>query len=137
MENLFVTYNLSLTLKELGFDEPCWAWYHIADQDIRYCYSDQRSPIKNSEEEWYAKNENREIEIICIPTYSQAFRWFRDKNYEVYYSKKEDGTITFRVEYGHWDFISDESFLDYEKAESVCLKKLIEINIIQNQSRQK
>lgn len=119
MHKEFVPYEQALALKELGFNEPCFA---CVDEDGIYLKGDIRF---NSTKQSYA------------PLYQQAFRWFRDKNYEVYYSKKEDGTITFRIEYGYWNFISDESFLDYEKAESVCLKKLIEINIIQNQSRQK
>ena len=69
MNKEFVTYEHALALKELGFDEPCWAWWHIEDCDTRFCYSEQRSPIINS----------RETEIIGLPTFSQAFRWFREK----------------------------------------------------------
>lgn len=112
MNKLFVPYKKSLELKELGFDEPCirgWdknrkIWYH-PDSDI----------------------------VTDNPTYSQAFRWFRNKyklpshiatywqhdwnNYSYQYYFVQD-----KVE---WNNI--EHYKTYEEAELACLRKLIDI----------
>lgn len=69
MNKEFIPYEQALVLKELGFDEPCWAWWHIEDCDTRFCYSDQRSPIINS----------RETEVVGLPLYQQAFRWLHEQ----------------------------------------------------------
>ena len=120
MNKEFVPYEQALALKELGFDEPCWAWWHIEDCDTRFCYSEQRSPIINS----------RETEIVGLPTFSQAFRWFREKY------KINSGIIP-HYDYFYFiikDFGSGEEYysddhieLTYEEAELACLDKLIEI----------
>ena len=134
MEKDFVTYEQALALKELGFDEPCWAWWHIEDCDTRFCYSEQRSPIINS----------RETEIVGLPTFSQAFRWFREKHnlyseinldsYKEPYSLKVtikhlDDTNTFvdKEYYPYSNGIGDIDNKKYEEAELACLDKLIEI----------
>ena len=129
MEKEFVTYEQALALKELGFDEPCWAWWHIEDCDTRFCYSEQRSPIINS----------RETEIVGLPTFSQAFRWFREKDY---YSEirvgctQIDGGIGYEwwvwkpngIEEWSIQIPGEEwSYETYEEAEQACLDKLIEI----------
>ncbi len=72
-ESLFVPYELGIILKGKGFDEPCWAWWHIEDCDTRFCYSEQRSPIINS----------RETEIVGLPLYQQVVDWF-SKNHKIH-----------------------------------------------------
>ncbi len=127
MNKEFVTYEQALALKELGFDEPCWAWWHIEDCDTRFCYSEQRSPIINS----------RETEVVGLPTYSQAFRWFREKH-NLFSEIQMDRTtepkfcfVIFKYEhFGNYEKVAvDEWYLyrTYEEAEQVCLTKLIEI----------
>ena len=129
MTKEFIPYQQALQLKELGFDEPCWAWWHIEDCDTRFCYSEQRSPIINS----------RETEIVGLPTYSQVFRWFREKDY---YSEirvgctQIDGGIGYEwwvwkpngIEEWSIQMPGEEwSYETYEEAEQACLDKLIEI----------
>ena len=126
MTKEFIPYQQGLQLKELGFDEPCWAWWHIEDCDIRFCYSDQRSPIINS----------RETEIVGLPTYSQAFRWFREKcDLYVDLFVDDDKTFGFMISY----FLDKDYFYErvdkpiqrkyttYEEAEQACLEQLIQI----------
>jgi hypothetical protein len=67
MNKEFAPYEPSLNLKELGFNEPCFAWY-----DGRYPSSINQDYCKNSEE-WLNT-------IHCAtPTFSQAFRWLYQK----------------------------------------------------------
>jgi hypothetical protein len=121
MEKEFIPYTLAVKLKELGFDEPCFAWY-----DGRYPSSINQDYCKNSEE-WLNT-------IHCAtPTFSQAFRWLRHKhNCVCEIIRKEDGNHS---EFIGWVYIDGRkidvvSYWDsksYEEAELACLIKLIEI----------
>lgn len=76
MENEFVSYNESLILKELGFDEPCFGFYLNGkvrlDGKIEHCLSQERV--------CYIYNAN-----CLVPTFSQAFDWF-EKKYGLYHA---------------------------------------------------
>ena len=115
MESLFCPYKQSLALKELRFEEPCmrgWdkngkIWYH-PDSDI----------------------------VLDNPTFSQAFRFFREKyglHYIICKNIQMDG-------YGYREVIlipymeenENTIFKTYEEAEVECLVKLIEIAKGQN-----
>ena len=110
MEKEFVPYEQALALKELGFDETCmrgWykdggIWYH-PDSDI----------------------------ILDNPTFSQAFRWFREKyglQAEILWRGDMECFCykTGKFKYGSHDFSKDD-YKTYEEAELECLKKLISI----------
>ena len=126
----FVPHQESLELKELGFDEPCLAWY-AETKEIQISPESYKTftskPCNNSN---IIKLFN--VDCITAPTYSQAFRWFREK-YGLYFSiqyfqydewclqittKKED------IVFNHK---SIDGFKTYEEAELACLRKLIEI----------
>ena len=115
MESLFCPYKQSLALKELRFEEPCmrgWdkngkIWYH-PDSDI----------------------------VLDNPTFSQAFRFFREKyglHYIICKNIQMDG-------YGYREVTlipymeenENTIFKTYEEAEVECLVKLIEIAKEQN-----
>jgi hypothetical protein len=111
MDKEFVAYQPSLELKELGFDEPCFGYYH---------------PIHN---ELFLSTMYRSYYPNNAPLYQQAFRWFREKQFMMSY-------IYYDVEYkfcfciGYNDKI--KGFKTYEEAELACLNKLIEIVKTQN-----
>ena len=66
----FTLYPEALELKQLGFDEPCFTYYKNNQ------LSHVLELVKNSEIE----NVNNEPDdYISAPTYSQVFRWFREK----------------------------------------------------------
>ena len=115
MESLFCPYKQSLALKELRFEEPCmrgWdkngkIWYH-PDSDI----------------------------VLDNPTFSQAFRFFREKyglHYIICKNIQMDG-------YGYREVIlipymeenKNTIFKTYEEAELACIVKLIDIAKEQN-----
>ena len=111
MEKEFVPYQPSLDMKELGFDEPCFGYY--GKNNVFMFFVDVTSCITNSEFELYP----------TAPTFSQAFRWFRE-NYGVHmYPTKYDETKWW-IAWGTW---TSEVFNSFEEAELECLKKLIEI----------
>jgi hypothetical protein len=116
MEKEFIPYEQALDLKELGFDEPCFGYRdgvgHLMIKSMPHS-------------------------AISAPTFSQSFRWFREKhnilatiysNASGYLFEWHDsigGTHRGWSEYegpnegGVWD--------TYEEAELACLNKLIEI----------
>ena len=118
MEKEFVPYDESLALKELGFDKPCMrGWY------------------KNLEI-WYHPNSDI---ILDNPTFSQAFRWFKEK-YKLMscITPCSDGEYIFTLyDLNKCDlevFVEDieiteseDSYEFFEDAELEGLKKLIEI----------
>ncbi len=102
MEKEFIPYEQALALKELGFDEPCFATIDQTD----YLHINGTKELPRGAMMY---------DTIDCATFSQAFRWFREP---------KNGS------YNHLDFmyeyLKDDS-ISYEKAELECLKKLIEI----------
>jgi hypothetical protein len=121
----FLEYPEALALKELGFDEPCLAWYgpngrFLADITIGYEKTD-----------WLYNQQDMDNPRECIaPTLSQAFRWFREKynlfgqvnirTYYIYEISNDGIGIKMVSQY-------DKLLNTYEEAELACLQKLIEI----------
>lgn len=127
MEKEFIPYEQALALKELGFDEECFSYvkhlgYDSSKEKVRVLSEVSRSQI-----------EDMGLPLLKIPTFSQAFRWFREKyNGVCEITRKEDGNHS---EFSGWIFIDNKriniiSYWDsktYEEVELECLKKLIEI----------
>ncbi len=127
MKNEFIPYEQALALKELGFDEPSFKAYDSKGV-LQKCTSDY----------WDINSLNIINEAttsnlkVLAPTFSQAFRWFREKYSLISYihplallqdTKKWCYEITnFK---SSWDEDSDLHTL--EEAEQACLIKLIEI----------
>ena len=125
LKKLFVPYEPSLDLKELGFNEPCLAKYckyNLTDkielfpqsQDFFKGYFNQ---CTNSEYKKEAK--------VAAPLYQQAFRWFREKY--GYLSNIHDFNGNFKATLsGNCNWLGSWT-KTYEEAELACLIKLIEI----------
>lgn len=115
----FILYPEALELKQLGFDEPSFAWYHLGDtllSDITIGYE--------KTDFLYTQDDMEETQCTA-PTYSQAFRWFREKydcHHTIQHNKKYVG-----IAYSSVVNFSIDEFNTYEEAELECLKKLIEI----------
>jgi hypothetical protein len=115
----FVPYELALELKQLGFDEPCLGFYRI--------FSDGDTEL--------LVNSNSNMRHLEAPTYSQAFRWFREKHNLRCQINYIGGLINETTWWdisiiGHYNMDPKEwemKYQPYEEAELECLKKLIEI----------
>lgn len=109
IEKEFIPYQEALALKELGFDEPCLG--NFADDENHTLFTNGNRPGKTN-----------------APTYSQAFRFFREK-YGLIGWVEGKRFYKFCIE----SFIPTDDQLNlspfptYEVAELACLKKLIEI----------
>ena len=111
MEKEFIPSDLTLRLKTLGFNEPCFGYRDGADRimikEMPHCFT-------------------------SAPTFSQAFRWFREKyGYYCDLFVDDDKTFGFLISYfieiGRADKPIQRKYTTYEDAESACLDKLIEI----------
>jgi len=114
MQLEFIPYEQALELKQLGFDEPCFGFYTEEYKNLIKTFCEY--PI------------NLPTKPFLAPTYSQAFRWFREK-YNLKFHIREDNWNNWCSVY---ILISDEhervgDYLTYEEAELECLNKLIEI----------
>jgi hypothetical protein len=120
----FVPYELALELKQLGFDEPCFGVYATKDGYVRKSAYDENGDA---------------------PTYSQAFRFFREK-YDLDYSLLPESSSGHRLSTRTFNIVIykyhmnmnvqseivriDGKIVRYnkrEEAELACLKKLIAI----------
>ena len=116
----FIPHKEALALKELGFDEPCFRFQNNISHIVE-------------EKGWL--NWNEVEQFVSLPTFSQAFRWFREK-----YNMPSKIEATFEHEtpnqYHYFyqivtdDFVTGDGVMlnwTYEEAELACLRKLIEI----------
>lgn len=131
LQKEFLPYDLSLRLKALGFDEPCI--YYVDKNNNSYIYNFQTHPDEFIE--WCGVN------VIPTPTFSQCFRWFREKYnlfgkfYIINFGADEYSFNIYDLyeeKYKYENFIGagasyTGTFDTYEEAELACLEKLIEI----------
>jgi len=112
MNKEFLPYNESLELKELGFDEPCFGYYSEGEL------------ILNSH-----TNNHMQRFRYSAPTFSQAFRWFREKYGLFYDNLNYIGNVWKFSTYSakEEDYFQSAEYKTYEEAELACLNKLIEI----------
>lgn len=152
MTQEFIPYEQALELKDLGFDEPCLANYYVfGDGVLRNGRYGQTKPTLfiNGED---VEEKCEELKMfayhdISVPTYSQAFRLFREKyglhsclklNYDIldsyilYINSKEINRFTIKNK--KWESVKKtesfkksksykEAFTTYEEAELACLKQ--------------
>ena len=129
----FIPYDQALALKELGFDEPCLAFYYplvdgVSQKFIRALLAIDETDIS----EFFQKQSTH----TKAPLYQQAFRWFREKH-ELSY-QISNGTACWVLYLGnvpqyvpHIEEIKGPNkfggFDTYEEAEQACLVRLIKI----------
>lgn len=133
MKKEFIPYTEALALKELGFDELCFACWKDKQNhkynEVRFQLYFKYKLLSNK-----ALVGVTTLNLICTsPTFSQAFRWFRekyklDKTIDNWIEQPMNGEIWGKA---YQYFINGEAyhhyFKTYEEAELECLKKLIEI----------
>jgi hypothetical protein len=124
IEKEFVPYEEALELNPLGFDEPCFGNYvKLTETQNTFFMNDVVSEIDR-------ETPLHESLITKAPTFSQSFRFFREK-YKLVFNFISYSIVKPR-EY-HWSITwNDEAKASgivktYEEAEQACLDKLIEI----------
>lgn len=149
MNELFCTYEQSIKLKELGFDEPCFAKYSLGLEKDNFTqlqfhidYNQSYSighfiPIEDNFMAITKKNSDYG-HAPCAPLKHQVLNWFRTK-YQIY----PEITLHNKENTQSWIFIihiigfheipyhqknsTDPYYKTYEEAEHNCINKLIEL----------
>ena len=112
---------ISISLRKLGFDEPCVAYYDGENLLIERCFFNELN--LNS---IFKKRENISFRVSA-PNLGQAFRFFRKLGwyYEIY--KLEDTWEYFIQDSSHsW---IEEGFDDDDECEINCLKRLVDLEM--------
>jgi hypothetical protein len=132
LEKDFVPYEEALALKELGFDEPC-----------NTCYDKLEMVASYGASAFDYKNYNTSGYMVSRPTFSQAFRWFREQYWytalilcdsfqivmQLSTSKTLDSkTGEYIANYSTQTYHKEEGLKSYDESELACLKQLIEIS---------
>jgi len=85
MEKEFVTYEIALELKELGFNEPCFGYYYTLNgKDWKFI---EKTEYHRLDDEM---NIGSKFTLLA-PLYQQVFRWFEEK-YSYFVDVKTDTT---------------------------------------------
>jgi hypothetical protein len=137
MKNEFVSYEVALKLKELGFDEPCLCAYDKNEMLYHSHKTDKLFTILNSN----LSNQ------YSAPLYQQVFRWFRKQfNWQSSIEATKD-QLDHELGYNYWIWNSETGeeyhtmpknrpfggwcFTTFEEAQIECIKELI--STIKNQ----
>lgn len=121
MENQFVPYDIALKLKELGFNEHCFASYTNKDLSfVRELFGDviaSRYSINNDVD--YSTE-------ITAPLYQQVFEWFRNNN-NMHHNivHQESSSQEWYNAYVEGEKIDECG--SYRQAHIACINKLIEL----------
>ena len=152
MEKDFAPYEEALALKELRFDEPCFGRFYTKPKSKMFGIDEKgrHYQIKNTPKQLYTVGEyfvlNDNV-VIIAPTFSQAFRWFREKyklhysidyecsqhdhkwgyNWTIYNYSQVVKTNEEYIESDPFAPVGEWIYQTYEEAELACLKKLIQI----------
>jgi hypothetical protein len=130
MNKEFVPYELALELKQLGFDEPCLAFYDGKNAESFYFNN-----IRDASGDYIPFQKHDRLKWFGAPTFSQAFRWFRE-NHNLRCQINYIGGLINKTTWwdisviGHYNTDPKQwemKYQPYEEAELACLKKLIEI----------
>jgi len=123
MENEFVSYDIALAMKELGFDKKCLKCFK-SYQIVRLGGQEYIELMDVAYDDF--------IDLCHAPLYQQAFRWFREK-YKLFSevnltTKQEDvESFEFFVLNVNEPLFESDDYTVYEEAELASLRKLIEI----------
>ena len=126
MTREFVPYELAVKLKKLGFNEPCFFAFDNCSTPMR-C-----TDLRTNEQKFEGVNYNSST-YTSQPTFSQAFRWFREKGFFVSFSTHDYNIHDFYIKWSIPDkstlseSILSDAYDTYEEAELACLEELIEI----------
>ncbi len=131
MKDEFVDYEIAYIMKEIGFDDPCFATYSNHDQKLSGLPLINMEGLPANAIEYSWKNSSIHPTNIAAPLYQQVFRWFRDE-YQldteisiVFGSVKYSTKVVDRNNYKNPHICG--SYDTYEEAELACINKLIEL----------
>jgi len=134
MRNLFVSIQIALLMKELGFDELCFQYYWEKSDELMGL----NGSYKNNTELTYSSKHNQKglngTKFCAMPTKQQAFKWFRDVHNIDGYPQRCGQGFAYQI-YKNFGSQESESIpqkgwnYKYEECEELLLNKLISMVI--------
>jgi len=137
MKKEFVSYKQALELKELGFDVPCLAFYNTkVDESLSFVDLFGFLDEKIIDDYYY----NSLGIYVSAPTFSQAFRWFREKHnlfgvidcyvltplqWFIRIDKISNDLLEYKIDITNEP--DSKTYSTYEETEIACLEELIKI----------
>ena len=135
MEQEFVSYELAVELKKIDFDEPCFKM-SIHKKDCIEQLKPEGCQLHNIHCGYPDCTIDKSITPVPLPTYSQAFRWFRKKHGLYQYIEPKRSFPDKFVSGVEWNVIitggdgidvGPNGTYTYPEAERACLEKLIKL----------
>lgn len=131
MKSQFVSYEIALALKELGFDEPCIKYMQGNSFDVNSTSVNECVPV-------LAENFNVKQDCVSIPLYQQVEQWFREKHQIIIavYAYHDLDAIDevdqilweFTLWDKEWNDVSDYTYYhSYEEARDAAILEAIKI----------
>lgn len=116
MNEIFVPYEIETKLKEIGFDEPCVAYYG-AEINTTYPFNFQYKPVLIS---IIPPSES----AIPAPTWEQVFKWFRERGIMGYV---KPFALTEKYNFVIGDRVYFDVVKSFEQARELLILEMIEI----------
>jgi len=120
----FVSYEMALELKELGFNEPCFTYYYNISGKLR-------TNISIDVDDIWIPGSIKKLGITLAPTFSQAFKFFREKYKMAIINPDWNNKYKYEIFNLHLlnqgVLVTKSGFETYEEAEINSLQKMIEI----------
>lgn len=128
MQKQFVNHEIALKLKELGFDEKCFAIYDAyQDNKLVYLSEDGRNPSGTIKT-------NESMDFSCLaPLWQQAIDWFREKYKIIVYvqpcfdNKGENEKYQWMIKPRNRVFMKNGDFKTYEEAREQAILKAMSL----------
>jgi hypothetical protein len=119
-EREFVPIFIAKRLKELGFNEECFAYYTHPENKIDFVRDGRGTVItKKNTEFFYA---------CSAPLWQQVFRWFRDEHGYHGSVDSVDKIAEWKIASVHLEKTIRSSYIHaYDDAQLACVEKLIEL----------
>lgn len=127
MKEQFVTYDIALKLKELGFDGQCFAFYF--DGEFRILHQFNNLDINSRSNSEHHKL-NSTMNLYAAPLWQQAIDWLREKHDLIVYvsSYQKDKHLFGVFTYGDEELTElGEWIVSYKEAREQAILKTIEL----------
>jgi hypothetical protein len=133
MDKDFIPYDVALELKELDFNELCYAFYPGAKSPIVFNYA------KDFCGEYGLSQSNHITDWTLAPMYQQVLRWFRERfglfgfvEFKPHLKKWTYHVCNLSLDQKRYDdqfvidlFVADPPVDEFGEAEKKCVKALI------------
>ena len=92
MKEQFVTYEIALKLREIGFNEPCFGFFVDTEKIVPASYTKEGTE--------YPKNSELILDWVSSPTWQDVIDWIRDEhNIHIEFGMHEFNKWCFGIQY--------------------------------------